>query len=444
MKNYLMGMPVFREKNIKNPQFLSYLIVFSLIVFPILINDHALWDGTMLVNAIDLDDFELVKGMFYETGSYVVIFPHYLVYFTAHILNVGSHPVYAVYIGLSIFFIYFYIVKTIEIVFERKCKNHVLYSLMYSSLPIWSIFKSEIMINYAIPILFTIISVFLLFNRRYVLSFFSLFFCFDLQISLLMHIFIFSIFIIMNINVLDKIVNKKEIFIFYIVIFISFSFYTAYTPSHGAYENYNVIDISRLFTFFTDLNLMFKFVFFIPIIIIFSLSSKRFNYFLCFTLCVGMIGAFYLGGKINYFGYPTVYPWFARFDIPFYICLFILSGIYLFDEENKSLQLVFSLVFVVSLFPNRWILSESLNNNLDKIDAIYSSSFSLDEDKSYSVNVGGGAFFEMNYHLKKHYPDREVVSSDSFMYDKEYCGDSVYSKLYMCQFTDDNYININL
>ncbi|WP_216602110.1 hypothetical protein, partial [Vibrio pectenicida] len=105
MKNYLVSMPVYREKGINISQFLSYLIVFSLVVFPILINDYALWDGTILVNAIDIDDFELVKLMFYETGSYIILLPHYLVYFTAKILNVGAHPVYAIYTGVMIFFL---------------------------------------------------------------------------------------------------------------------------------------------------------------------------------------------------------------------------------------------------------------------------------------------------------------------------------------------------
>ncbi|NOH73455.1 hypothetical protein F0225_19295 [Vibrio pectenicida] len=156
-----------------------------------------------------------------------------------------------------------------------------------------------------------------------------------------------------------------------------------------------------------------------------------------------MTGIFYLAGKINYFGYP-IYPWFARFDIPFYICFLILSMIFLFDETSKNLQVVFLVAFIICLFPNRWILSESLENEIGKIDIIYSSPLVLDKDKNYSVNLNGGAFYEKNYHLKNRYPNNEIVSSDSFRYDKEYCGDSIYSKLYMCQLKDEKYTNINL
>ncbi|OAJ96182.1 hypothetical protein [Vibrio bivalvicida] len=421
----------------------DYLVVSLFVLWPIINNEYPLWDGTILVNAIDNNDFNLISSMFNETGSPITTFFNYIVYCLSKIVGIKAHFVYSLLTSLFIVLIYSFYLKCIETVFAKRPQYSVIYAVMFSCLTFWPIFRSEIMYNYAYAFFFMMLSLYFFLNKRLFLSFVVLLISSDLQISFLVHLFLFSVFFLINDDFFAKFYPKKIVFSYYFLFLLVFGVYSYLTPSSGDYEVYNEISIKSFLKFFIDVNIYIKLAFFVPVLIVFSLSKKRARYICSFFICVGLIGVFYLAGKVNYFGL-TVYPWFSRFDIPSHFVLLVICSVFLVDEENKIMKYGVFFGFMLAMLPNRIILEHSLSEEINKIERFYLSSPELDKRWSYSADLDGGSFYEKNYHLNVRYPDVDIISSDSFNY-QSYCGDTIYSRLYMCKIDQEkHYLSVEI
>ncbi|MEZ8825270.1 hypothetical protein AB6E04_12965 [Vibrio amylolyticus] len=416
-----------------------YIFPFIFIALPVLLNEYPLWDGAVLVYGAEIGNSLVVKHWFLETGTPIIYSFHSIVYFLIRSLSLNALFIYSFLTILFLSFILFSIKNTFCDFNRGKKSESIIFSIMFVALPFWSIFLSSIMVNYALVYSMVFLSFYFLVSKKLLVSFLFFVLASDNGISYVIHLLLF-VFYISN---LDPITFKSEIrekckyyFFYYLSALAMFGLMSLIFNVHGEYSEYNKIIWDNLYLFFLDKGIILKIGYFFPIFLCFLFSKSRIKYISLFILSIGLIGVFYLAGKANYIGFP-VYPWFARFDVAFYLFLFLLCYHYFFTEKNLYLKALMLICYCICLFPLKYAVDYALSDNLTKLDVFYSESPQIERMKAYAFDFLGGAYFEKNYHIFNRYGEVNGVSVETLGYLDKQCNiDSEYSVLFVCDNID--------
>lgn len=418
---------------------LGGLIVLALVIYPIIKNEYALWDGAILAHSIETNDYEVIKTWFLESGAPIILALHTLVFKVYQLSGLSVDFIYSLLTSVMVLATYIIMIGIFRQFGQGKQYSEVAIAVLFSVLPFWSTYLSYIMANYAFCVLFIIASIYALWIGKYIWSCVLFMLASDFQVGLIMHLFMFVICYALHYRLYNELkITIKKITQYYLFLIAFLLLRSLIFESYGHYSDYNEINVDNFLGFFLSLGMVIKLALFLPILLGFMLSKHRWYYFFLSIMIVGLIGVFFLAGKVNYVGFPS-YPWFSRFDIPFYFCLLLMLGIFLYSENSPLKRMSTFLLFVITIYPHKLAVDYPIAKEVTDLQRFYERAPNISEAGYYSVRLFGIPYVQANYHLFKHYGNKGMISFDSLQYFNDQCAQgTLYSRMYICDGFDIN------
>ncbi|PMH28892.1 hypothetical protein BCU71_19325 [Vibrio lentus] len=430
---------------------IDYLIVFILILIPILRNPYALWDGAILNYSSTIYAPEVISSIFSEAGAPFATLVNLSIYYISYLSGIESKTVYSIFISAFTFVLYAEIIKMLSFRLSLTLFERVLIAFAFCALPFWSSFLSDIYINYIFFILCTVSSVNFLLRGGYFISFVLACVSITIKTNIYFHPLLFLATVFFPINkTKDNKTNIKLVVCFYVSFVFVFVMQELFITPYGSYSGYNSFMMSTVLDFFVDPRVYMKLSFFIPVLILFSLSKDRFYYYVFSVLSVGLIGIFYIANKFSYVSilepesFLKIHPYVLRVDIQFYLFVFLLSSFFLISSKAKKIKFVFFILYCAFFLPQRYYADLKMSSMVSNIRSVYSY-FELNDDL-----VGKGGMIKSriegtsvaNYHYYKIFGDTQKISYQALNsdYQAKYCKHNaplVYRKKGICnEFVD--------
>jgi hypothetical protein len=414
-----------KKTNINPTLVIGNVLVFIIAIIPFLKNNLPLWDGVILVNSIDSSNLEIAFNWFSESGMSPFNYLIKIIHILSNVINVSSHFLINIIMAISVLatynliFLYINILKKPEEIVQYDL---ILFAILFSVLPFWSLFFSPIFVHWQVPLFLCLLAVILFLKKNYFFSYFALFISFILKIN----IFLFIILI------LTYDLKSKSKFTFslllrnYLIPIVLFQIYSFIFVPYGLYEGYNQIKFANLLSFFNDKNVLIKIITLSPLFLIMIYWNRLIGFLYTF-FCLCSIGIFYLAGKFTSV-ISTGYD--SRFDIPLWILIYI--GMYLAYTSSKlnrffSFFLMALLIFACGGLKYRQDLF--IASRVDALKTYYSPEFLNSIPKDGPVLIQPSvwtAWYEDNYHLRRALARNDVFSRETM----QIMNSDVYSKLH--------------
>ncbi|MGF1765973.1 hypothetical protein L4D06_01080 [Enterovibrio makurazakiensis] len=421
------------------------LIVFFLIIYPILNNQYALWDGVILNYAIETNNRLIISTMFLEAGAPLVAGLHYAIYELSNFSGVSGKSVYSFLIAGISFLLYFEFVRILSFSFKISNSKRVLISILFVALPFWSSFLSDIYINYLICIYLTFLSVNLLLREKFLLALFFGVFAIALKVNIYFHLILFLfIFLVRNYDF------RKLTWQYYIVYLSLVAFFVLreiFLVPSGQYVGYNGFSLDRIVSFFLDTQVYSKLFFIIPLAAAFAFSIIRMQLLVFLVLSVGLVGIFYLADKINYVSIlelrsvRSVHPYDLRTDITFHLYVLVLSSAFILSVNSRLKNALVVLILFLVFLPQKYFADMRMARMINEIESVYEF---FEVNRDLYLGKEGLMYTEIegisvgNYHLYKIFGNSKIITSKALgtSYQDRICVDStalIYRQKGICE-----------